>query len=190
MRRLLPPSDAHRCGSLQVAPSDSIRCALDASQGDGETQRRISLAAAVVIAEAVVDRRLVPAETLSIELAHDQISHTGQSVVAGADEEPSWIPTAPQQPRSAPHPDEVRSDGRAVAFELRRFMTGELSGMFDGLGANGLDLDVVALVLDFSAIYGSGALGPAVACLQMALDARLRARWGYQTISSSTKSNT
>ena len=179
-----PLAAALGCTPLRLAPGGSLRLnplALDSSQGSSETQRRISLAAAVVIAEAVVDRSLAPAETLSIELAHDQIAQRGNPSL------PALTRALLDPDRAAAaslgsSPEEVRSDGRAVAFELRRFMTGELSGMFDGLGANGLDLDVVALVLDFSAIYGSGALGPAVACLQMALEARLRARWGHQTI--------
>jgi type IV secretory pathway VirB4 component len=61
-------------------------------------------------------------------------------------------------------------------------MTGELAGIFDGLGQSGLVFDGAALVLDFSAIYRSPALGPAVACLQMALHAKLRAGIGSQTI--------
>ena len=172
------------CTPLRLAPGGSVRLnplAFDPSHGSLEAQRRVSLAAAVVIAEAVVDRTLAPVETISIELAHDRIVGLGKPslpALARALLEPDRAAAA----ALGSTPEEVRRDGRSVAFELRRFMTGELSGMFDGAGANGLDLDVVALILDFSAIYGSPALGPAVACLQMALEARLRARRGYQTI--------
>jgi type IV secretory pathway VirB4 component len=179
-----PLAAALGCESLKLAPGGSLRLnplAFDPAAEGREERRRISLGAATAIAEAVVDRALSPGETLAIELAWDQIAEASTPSIPA-------LTRALLDPASAAalgvgsSPAELRAEGRLVAFELRRFMTGELAGIFDGLGSSGLVLDVPAVVLDFSAIYRSPALGPAVACLQMALEAKLRAATGPQTI--------
>jgi len=68
----------------------------------------------------------------------------------------------------------LAEDGREVALELRRLVTGDLRGMFDGPTTAGLALDAPLVVLDLSAVYGSAALGILMACatawVQAALD--------------------
>jgi hypothetical protein len=179
-----PLATALGCQPLKLEPGGSLRLnplAFDAALEGREERRRVSLGAATAIAEAVIDRVLAPGETLAIELAWDQIA------VGGTPSIPALTralldPESAAALRIGSSSAELRAEGRLVAFELRRFMTGELAGIFDGLGPNGLVLDVPALVLDFSAIYRSPALGPAVACLQMALQAKLREGTGAQTI--------
>ncbi|HEY5274820.1 MAG TPA: ATP-binding protein [Acidimicrobiales bacterium] len=179
-----PLASALGCQSLKLAPGGALRLnplAFDEAAKNREERRRVSLSAATAIVEAVVDRVLAPGETLAIELAWDQVAEGGTPslpALARALLDPERAAAL----RLGSSPAELRAEGRLVAFELRRFMTGELAGIFDGLGSNGLVLDVPALVLDFSAIYRSPALGPAVACLQMALEAKLRAGTGAQTI--------
>jgi hypothetical protein len=179
-----PLAAALGCQPLKLVPGGSLRLnplALDRGLESRDERRRVSLGAATAIAEAVVNRVLTPGETLAIELAWDQTAR-------GATPSIPALTRALLDPESAAalhvgsSPAELRAEGRLVAFELRRFMTGELAGIFDGLGPNGLTIDVPALILDFSAIYRSPALGPAVACLQMALEAKLRAHAGVQTI--------
>jgi type IV secretory pathway VirB4 component len=172
------------CQPLKLEPGGSLRLnplAFDTATDSREENRRVSLGAATAIAEAVVDRLLTPGETLAIELAWDQIATVGTPSIPALTRA-LLDPESAAALRLGSSPAELRAEGRLVAFELRRFMTGELAGIFDGMGSNGLLLDVPALVLDFSAIYRSSALGPAVACLQMALEAKLRVGTGPQTI--------
>ena len=179
-----PLATALGCQPLKLAPGGSLRLnplAFDAALEGREERRRVSLGSATAIAEAVVDRLLSPGETLAIELAWDQIAAGGTPSIPALTRA-LLDPESAASLRIGSSPAELRAEGRLVAFELRRFMTGELAGIFDGLGPNGLVVDVPALILDFSAIYRSPALGPAVACLQMALEAKLREGTGPQTI--------
>jgi type IV secretory pathway VirB4 component len=170
--------------ALKLAPGGALRLnplAFDTAVTDREERRRASIGAATAVAEAVVDRVLTPGETLAIQLAWDQIAEGGTPSIPGLTRA-LLDPASVAALHIGTSPAELRAEGRLVAFELRRFMTGELAGMFDGLGPSGLALDGPALVLDFSAIYRSPALGPAVACLQMALQAKLQGGAGPQTI--------
>ncbi|MCA1605766.1 MAG: ATP-binding protein, partial [Acidobacteria bacterium] len=54
--------------------------------------------------------------------------------------------------------------GREVAFELRRLVTGDLKGMFDGKTSRSIDLAADMVVLDLSAVYDSDALGILMTC--------------------------
>ncbi len=54
--------------------------------------------------------------------------------------------------------------GREVAFELRRLVTGDLKGMFDGKTSRSIDLGADMVVLDLSAVYDSDALGILMTC--------------------------
>ena len=54
--------------------------------------------------------------------------------------------------------------GREVAFELRRLVTGDLKGMFDGKTSRTIDLGSEVVVLDLSAVYDSDALGILMTC--------------------------
>ena len=54
--------------------------------------------------------------------------------------------------------------GREAAFELRRLVTGDLKGMFDGETSSSVDLDAQLVVLDLSALYNSDALGILMTC--------------------------
>jgi hypothetical protein len=179
-----PLAAALGCESLKLAPGGSLRLnplAFDPATEGREERRRTSLGAATAIAEAVVDRALSPGETFAIEFAWDQIADGGTPSIPALTRA-LLDPASAAALRLGSSPAELRAEGRLVAFELRRFMTGELAGIFDGVGASGLVVDVPALVLDFSAIYRSSALGPAVACLQMALESKLRAGTGPPTI--------
>lgn len=67
-------------------------------------------------------------------------------------------------------------DGRDVALELRRLVSGDLRGMFDGPTTPGLRLDAPLVVLDLSAVYSSPALGVLMACATAWLQSALRRR--------------
>ena len=54
--------------------------------------------------------------------------------------------------------------GRETAYELRRLVTGDLKGMFDGKTSKSIDLSADMVVLDLSAVYDSDALGILMTC--------------------------
>lgn len=152
--------------------------------GSGMTRaerRRERLHAAVVVALAVLERSLSPGEHLALEVALDHRSGDNEGSLKG-------LVASLLDPEEADallvHSSvaELRTEGRAVALAIRRFISGELAGIFDGDAAPAVDVDRPALIVDLSAVYGSQALGPAIACVQLALDAQLRSVGGRQTV--------
>jgi hypothetical protein len=69
----------------------------------------------------------------------------------------------------------LAEDGRQVALELRRLVSGDLRGMFDGPTTPGLAIDGPVVVLDLSAVYRSAALGVLMVCATAWLQSGLRA---------------
>ena len=78
--------------------------------------------------------------------------------------------------------ERLLEDGRDVALELRRLVTGDLRGMFDGLTSPGIALDGPLVVLDLSAVYDSPALGVLMACASAWLQGAVRAAGGNRVI--------
>jgi type IV secretory pathway VirB4 component len=74
--------------------------------------------------------------------------------------------------------DEVRRFGRQAALELRRLVTGDMRGMFDGLTTRGLPLDGEVVVLDLSGVYHSAGLPLVMTCIMAWLRRLLEARAG------------
>lgn len=172
------------CQPFVVKPGGDVRfnpLELDGTLGGPAQQRRGCLSNATVVAAAVLGRSLTPGEHLALEFALDQIV-TSRRVTLAA------VATALLEPLSnaalaiGSSAGELRGEGRELAFELRRFITGELSGIFDAEVGAGFDIDGPAAVIDLSAIYRSSALGPAVACVQLAIEARLRSWPNRQTL--------
>ena len=73
---------------------------------------------------------------------------------------------------------EVRRFGRRAALELRRLVTGDLRGMFDGPTSPGLPLEAEMVVLDLSGVYHSAALSLVMTCVMAWLRRLLEARAG------------
>jgi hypothetical protein len=74
--------------------------------------------------------------------------------------------------------NEVRRFGRKVALELRRLVSGDLRGMFDGPTTAGLALDGDVVVIDLSGVYHSAALSLVMTCVMAWLRRLLEARAG------------
>lgn len=72
--------------------------------------------------------------------------------------------------------------GREVAFELRRLVTGDLRGMFDGPTSSSIDLGASLVVLDLSAVYDSDALGILMTCAAAWLHGSLTNDLGQKSI--------
>jgi type IV secretory pathway VirB4 component len=141
-------------------------------------RRRVELTASLAV--ACLDRDLRPRERAAVDAA--VTGATGRSQRSGRD-----APTLPLVVDALMEPDgeaaralrthraTLTEDGRDVALELRRLVSGDLRGMFDGPTSEGLRLDAPLVVLDLSAVYHSPALGVLMACatawLQHALQA-------------------
>ena len=61
--------------------------------------------------------------------------------------------------------DQLAAASRAVALELRRLVSGDLRGMFDGPTSDTIDLSAPVVSFDLSAVYGSSAQAILMACV-------------------------
>jgi type IV secretory pathway VirB4 component len=141
-------------------------------------RRRVELTASLAV--ACLDRDLRPRERAAVDAA--VTGATGRSQRSGRD-----APTLPLVVDALMEPDgeaaralrtertALTEDGRDVALELRRLVSGDLRGMFDGPTTDGLRLDAPLVVLDLSAVYHSPALGVLMACATAWLQHALRA---------------
>ena len=166
-------------GSIRVNPLEVMRA--DAPGIDGVALRRARLEILVAVTSACLGRDLRPVERCSLEVALDTASATA-------------TPTIPAVVAAlmAPDPDRslaagitasvARREGRDPALELRRLVSGDLQGMFDGETSPGVDLSGRVVVLDLSALYRSSALGIVLACARGALEASFRQGDAGQTI--------
>ncbi|MGD0219572.1 MAG: ATP-binding protein [Acidimicrobiales bacterium] len=152
-------------GPVRLNPLEINECS--GRIGPPGAQARLSLVAD--LASACLGRPLGPAEHTAIELALDAVSHPTAcptlSALVGALLEPR-----PEAARSIGCGTvELAADGREVGLELRRLVSGELAGMFDGATTRGVDLTAPVVVVDLSHVYSSPALGALVTCAAAAL---------------------
>lgn len=170
--------------AIALRPGGTIRLnPLRAGRANSpEAQRVLALRAATAVAESVLARPLSPGEHLTLELALDAVCGASSELtlpsLVGALLDPDQ--RSAQVARSSI--EELRREGRDLAFELRRFVSGELAGMFDGPTSRGVDLEADVVVLDLSALYSSVALGPVLACAQSVLEGALRDQRRRQTV--------
>lgn len=151
------PSDPPRPSGRRAAAGRT------APASPGTLDRRASLLGA--LAEACLGRVLGPRERAALDIA-----------LASAQEASRGRPLIGHVVEALLHPDQQRAsalatdasalgeDGREVALELRRLVSGDLRGMFDAPTSPGLKVDSRLVVLDLSAVYGSAALGVLMAC--------------------------
>lgn len=180
-------------GSLRLNPLDAPS-GISASGSQETTQRRAELLAS--LASASLGRALLPTERAAIDVAVAEISDPSSSApalatnrAASADgERPRLrVPTLPDVVNAMLRPSKrsarllctdvagLAADGRNVALELRRLVSGDLRGMFDGPTSPGISLEGPLVVLDLSAVYHSAALGVLMTCATAWLQAGLGA---------------
>ena len=173
-------------GSLRLNPLDAPTWAVGEPAQD-TLRRRAELLAS--LAAASLGRSLLPAERAAIELAVAEVSHA-----------PAPAPTLPEvvdalllpsaSAARALHTDVagLAADGRNAALELRRLVSGDMRGMFDGPTTPGVRLDGALVVLDLSAVYHSAALGILMTCATAWLQAGLvgAAECGSRSVSTLT----
>ncbi|MGD0321139.1 MAG: ATP-binding protein [Acidimicrobiales bacterium] len=158
-------------GSIRLNPLDAP--AVTAAAGAQDTMRRRAELLAS-LAAASLGRPLLPAERAAIELAVAEVGDGGGTA-----------PTLPEVVEALLRPSAraarslrtdvagLAADGRNVALELRRLVSGDLRGMFDGPTTPGVGLDGPLVVLDLSAVYHSAALGVLMTCAVAWLQAGL-----------------
>jgi len=143
-----------------------------------EWRRGIDLLGSLAV--ACLGRDLFPRERAAIDVALTQAV-----LCAGQGTQAPVLPQVVDALLDPPH-DAARvlrttraclmEDGRDVALELRRLVSGDLRGMFDGPTTAGLRLDTPLVVLDLSAVYNSPALGVLMACATAWLQSTLLRR--------------
>jgi hypothetical protein len=176
-------------GSIRLNPLDSPGMA-DGVPEREVTRRRAELLAS--LATASLGRLLLPTERAAIELAVAEVSDRhgdrGSPPAAASAHrcgEVTRAPTLPEVVDALLRPSAraaralctdvggLASDARNVALELRRLVSGDLAGMFDGPTSPGVSFDGPLVVLDLSAVYHSAALGVLMTCATAWLQARL-----------------
>jgi type IV secretory pathway VirB4 component len=119
------------------------------------------------LAETSLERRLQSEERTAIELG---LTAARRRAAGGQPTIPDVV-VAMRQPAAGVgddvglSPEEVQRLGRQVALELRRMVTGDMRGMFDGPTTPGLPLDAGVVVLDLSGVYHSEALSLVMTCV-------------------------
>jgi hypothetical protein len=133
------------------------------------------------IAASCVGRELRPTERAALEIALDSTSKivtpTIATIAAALLEPDPFGAVDLGVPASV-----IRREGRDVGLEMRRLVSGDLAGMFDGATSSGVDLSGKVVVLDLSALYRSDALGIVLACARGALESSFRLGGRGQTI--------
>src|ERR1700722_541517 len=116
------------------------------------------------LAAASLNRTLSPSERTAVELAVQSVSGTTPAPTLPAVVEPLLVPSQENARSVRTDVAGLASDGRQVALELRRLVSGDMRGMFDGPTTPGLDLDASLVVLDLSAVFHSSALEVLMTC--------------------------
>ena len=162
-------------GRLRLNPLDGPpgRRPRSSRSGAATANRRLTLLAS--LAEACLGRSLLPRERAALDVAlGDTEARTSGRPLLPHVVDALFRPDARLAAQIASDATTLAEDGREVALELRRLVTGDLRGMFDGPTTAGLAVDAPLVVLDLSAVYGSSALGILMACatawVQAALD--------------------
>ena len=161
-------------GRLRLNPLEGPGRVPRASRtGAATANRRLTLLAS--LAEACLGRPVGPRERAALDVAlADTEARTGGRPLLPHVVDSLLRPEARLASQIATDAATLAEDGREVALELRRLVSGDLRGMFDGPTSNGLAVDAPLVVLDLSAVYGSAALGILMACatawVQAALD--------------------
>ena len=157
----LRPGGSVRLNPLELA-GDSVASELASAQS------RISVVAD--LAAACLDRPLGPAEHAAIELALGSTCRAAGVATLSSVVPALLEPTSESARAIGCRVEELASAGREVGLALRRLVSGELAGMFDGATTPDVDLAGRVVVVDLSYVYHSPALGALVTCAAAALE--------------------
>jgi type IV secretory pathway VirB4 component len=166
-------------GAKPVTLEPAGRVRLNPLEGDRGDPARPALLAA--LAAASLERRLGPEERAALEAALHAADETPPATL-GRVVDHLVAPSASAAVTLGTTTAALAAEGRAVALELRRLVTGELRGMFDGPTTPGCDLDGDVVVLDVSGAVRAGALPVVLCCAAAALEATRRAPRTARTV--------
>ena len=147
--------------------------------GDRDDPARPALLAALVASS--LERRVGPAERAALEVALHAADDDGPATLRGVLDH-LIAPSATAATSLGTTTSALAAESRAVALELRRLVTGELRGLFDGPATSGGDLEGDVVVLDVSGAVRAGALPVVLCCAAAALEAARRASRAARTI--------
>lgn len=135
------------------------------------------------LAESALKRDLHPEERTAIGLARMGASHGGGEPTIGDVVDILLSPSEELAATVNTTPEKLAERSRDAALELRRLCEGDLKGMFDGATTVDIDWDGPIVVLDLSALGGSGdALGLVMACTMAWLHSAIARADGVQRI--------
>lgn len=118
----------------------------------------------IAISAAALDRTLRPQEKTALERALEAATRGKGEATLPAVVDSLLNPSQEAGESISADRAAMLDWGREVAFELRRLVTGDLKGMFDGTTSSSVDLAAEVVVLDLSAVYDSDALGILMTC--------------------------
>jgi type IV secretory pathway VirB4 component len=171
---------AKAMGVEPIALEPGGRVRLNPLDGDRHDPGRPALLCALVAAG--LERRLAPAERAALEvalLAADDVAGVATlPIVLEHLLDPRAFAAATLGTSQAA----LATEGRTAALELRRLVSGELRGMFDGPTSPGVNLDGDVVVLDVSGALQAGALPVVLSCAAAAIEASRRAARSARTL--------
>lgn len=149
------------CEPLRLCPGGAVRLnPLDDAIAHDEKLRLLH-----TVASSALGRALSPFEHTALERALSAAQRgRRKSVTLPAVVDALLDPRQEDAEAVAADAGELLEWGRPAAYELRRLVTGDLAGMFDGPTSGAIDLSAPFLVVDLSAVYDSDALGILMAC--------------------------
>jgi len=166
---------AEAMGATPITLEPGGRTRLNPLAGSPDDPGRLALLCALVASG--LERRLAPTERAALEVALLDADAVGCSTLSGVLRE-LLDPASSAAAALGTTPEALARESRAAALELRRLVSGELRGMFDGETSADVDLDGDVVVFDVSAAVRSGALPVVLSCAAAALEA---ARQGART---------
>jgi type IV secretory pathway VirB4 component len=119
------------------------------------------------VGRALLKRELTPEEDAALRVALDHVNATcTESEPTLPDIVAALLGPSEGMVRgvSATDATELAASCRSVALALQRLCVGDMRGMFDGPTSEGIDLDAPLVVLDFSAVPDSTAIGILMTC--------------------------
>jgi type IV secretory pathway VirB4 component len=171
-----PLASALGARSLALRPGGSVRInPLDLAD---ERDPKSEIALVGELASVCLGRPLSPGEHTAVEVGWQT---AGRPCTLASVTESILSPDTEAARRAHSTRAELRAEGRPVGLELRRFISGELAGMFGDTTSVGVELSGDVVVFDLSAVYDSDALPVVVTCVAAVLQAAWRRLAGRPT---------
>ena len=156
-------------GALRLNPLDVASANAEASE-----RHRMQLNGLAGMSAASLGRALSPVELVALEVALGDARSRGDVVTLAPVVDALLAPSERGASGVGERPAALRAEAREVAHGLRRFVQGDLAGMFDAVTSPGVDLRAAVVSVDLSALSTSPALGAVVASVQCALEPTFR----------------